>query len=144
MGIRLEGPINRPERRYLIADMQAHLVKLGLLSLAGVPDMPKITLRKGAKAEPGTEMDTLLRNVLGDPDKAEDTGTTDEPDEPEERAGAGEPSEAVDDQEEDGAGGAAPSPGDGLGDAAVATEPVEAIHRKRRQAPSRGKRSRSP
>ena len=127
VGIRLEGPINRPERRYLIADMQAHLVKLGLLSLAGVPDMPKITLRKGAKAEPGTEMDTLLRNVLGDPDKAEDTGTTDEPDEPEERAGAGEPSEAVDDQEEDGAGGAAPSPGDGLGDAAVATEPVEAI-----------------
>ena len=126
VGIRFEGPIDRPERRYLIADMQAHLVKLGLLSLAGAPDMPKITLRKGAKAEPGTEMDTLLRNVLGDPDKAEDTGTADEPDEPEERAGAGEPSEAVDAQEEDGAGGAAPSPGDGLGDAAVATEPVEA------------------
>ena len=127
VGIRFEGPIDRPERRYLIADMQAHLVKLGLLSLAGAPDMPKITLRKGAKAEPGTEMDTLLRNVLGDPDKAEDTGTADEPDEPEERAGAGEPSEAVDAQEEDGAGGAAPSPGDGSGDAAVATEPVEAI-----------------
>ena len=127
VGIRLEGPIDQPERRYLIADMQAHLVKLGLLSLAGAPDMPKITLRKGAKAEPGTEMDTLLRNVLGDPDKAEDTGTADEPDEPEERAGAGEPSEAVDAQEEDGAGGAAPSPGDGSGDAAVATEPVEAI-----------------
>ena len=127
VGIRLEGPIDRPERRYLIADMQAHLVKLGLLSLAGVPDMPKITLRKGAKAEPGTEMDTLLRNVLGDPDKAEDAETADEPDEPEERAGAGEPSEAVDAQEEDGAGSAAPSPGDGSGDAAVATEPVEAI-----------------
>ena len=123
VGIRFEGPIDRPERRYLIADMQAHLVKLGLLSLAGAPDMPKITLRKGAKAEPGTEMDTLLRNVLGDPDKAEDTGTADEP---EERAGAGEPSEAVDAQEEDGAGGAAPSPGDGSGDAAVAAEPVEA------------------
>ena len=125
VGIRLEGPIDQPERRYLIADMQAHLVKLGLLSLAGAPDMPKITLRKGAKAEPGTEMDTLLRNVLGDPDKAEDAETAEEP---EERAGAGEPSEAVDAQEEDGAGGAAPSPGDGLGDAAVATEPVEAIH----------------
>ena len=65
MGIRFEGPIDRPERRYLISDMQAHLVKLGLLSLAGAPNMPKITLRKGAKAEPGTEMDTLLRNVLG-------------------------------------------------------------------------------
>ena len=125
VGIRLEGPIDQPERRYLIADMQAHLVKLGLLSLAGAPDMPKITLRKGAKAEPGTEMDTLLRNVLGDPDKAEDAETAEEL---EERAGAGEPSEAVDDQEEDGAGGAAPSPGDGLGDAAVVTEPVEAIH----------------
>ena len=127
VGIRFEGPIDRPERRYLIADMQAHLVKLGLLSLAGAPDMPKITLRKGAKAEPGTEMDTLLRNVLGDPDKAEDTGTADEPDEPEERAGAGEPSEAVDAQEKDIAGGATPSPADGLGDAAVATEPVEAV-----------------
>ena len=126
VGIRFEGPIDRPERRLLIADMQAHLVKLGLLSLAGVPDMPKITLRKGAKAEPGTEMDTLLRNVLGDPDKAEDAETAEEPDEPEERAGAGEPSEAVDAQEEDGAGDAAPSPGDGSGDAAVATEPVEA------------------
>ena len=126
VGIRFEGPIDRPERRHLIADMQAHLVKLGLLSLAGAPDMPKITLRKGAKAEPGTEMDTLLRNVLGDPDKAEDAETAEEPDEPEERAGAGEPSEAVDAQEEDGAGDAAASPGDGSGDAAVATEPVEA------------------
>ena len=126
VGIRFEGPIDRPERRLLIADMQAHLVKLGLLSLAGAPGMPKITLRKGAKAEPGTEMDTLLRNVLGDPDKAEDAETAEEPDEPEERAGAGEPSEAVDAQEEDGAGDAAPSPGDGSGDAAVATEPVEA------------------
>ena len=127
VGIRFEGPIDRPARRYLVADMQAHLVKLGLLSLAGAPDMPKITLRKGAKAEPGTEMDTLLRSVLGDPDKAEDTETAEEPKEPEERAGAGEPSEAVDAQEEDGAGGAAPSPGDGSGDAAVAAEPVEAV-----------------
>ena len=127
VGIRFEGPIDRPERRLLIANMQAHLVKLGLLSLAGAPGMPKITLRKGAKAEPGTEMDTLLRNVLGDPDKAEDAETAEEPDEPEERAGAGEPSKAVDAQEEDGAGGAALSPGVGSGDAAVAAEPVEAV-----------------
>ena len=75
VGIRFKGPIDRPERRYLIADMQAHLVKLGLLSLAGAPDMPKITLRKGAKAEPGTEMDRLLRNVLGDPDEADAEST---------------------------------------------------------------------
>ena len=67
--------------------MQAHLVRLGLLSLAGTQNVPKITLRKGAKAEPGTEMDTLLRNVLGDPDKAE---------EGEEAAGA-EPAEGVED-----------------------------------------------
>ena len=81
VGVRFEGAIDRPERRYLIADMQAHLVKLGLLSLAGASDAPKITLRKGAKAEPGTEMDSLLRNILGDPDEAEDTAPSpdDEP-----------------------------------------------------------------
>ena len=79
VGIRFEGPIDAPERRYVIEDMQAHLVKLGLLSLAGASDMPKITLRKGAKAEPGTEMDELLRNVLGDPDEAEDAGPAEEP-----------------------------------------------------------------
>ena len=76
VGVHLAGPIDQPERRYLIEEMQAHLVKLGLLSLAGSDDAPKITLRKGAKAEPGTEMDTLLRNVLGDPDEAEDAADT--------------------------------------------------------------------
>ena len=86
VGVHLEGPIDRPERRYLIEEMQAHLVKLGLLSLAGSTDAPKITLRKGAKAEPGTEMDTLLRNVLGDPDEAEDAETAEEPVEARERA----------------------------------------------------------
>ena len=79
VGVRLVGPIDRPERHHLIEDMQAHLVTLGLLSLAGSPDMPKITLRKGAKAEPGTEIDTLLRNVLGDPDEAEDAASAEEP-----------------------------------------------------------------
>ena len=74
VGVRLEGSIDRPERHHLIEEMQAHLVQLGLLSLAGSDDAPKITLRKGAKAEPGTEIDTLLRNVLGDPDEAEDAG----------------------------------------------------------------------
>ena len=119
VGIRFEGPIDRPERRYAIEDMQAHLVKLGLLSLAGAPDMPKITLRKGAKAEPGTEMDTLLRNVLGDPDEAEDAGQTEEP---EEQTGEDEPRDPVDAHEEDGGGSAALSPGD----AEEAKEPVDA------------------
>ena len=104
VGIRFEGPIDAPERRYVIEDMQAHLVKLGLLSLAGAPDMPKITLRKGAKAEPGTEMDRLLRNVLGDPDEAEDAAPAQEPEEPEERAGDGEPPGAADARDEDGSG----------------------------------------
>ena len=76
VGVHLEGPIDRPERRHLIEEMQAHLVKVGLLSLAGSDEMPKITLRKGAKAEPGTEVDTLLRNVLGDPDEADDAVPT--------------------------------------------------------------------
>ncbi len=113
VGIRFQGPIDAPERRYVIEDMQAHLVKLGLLSLAGAPDMPKITLRKGAKAEPGTEMDRLLRNVLGDPDETEDAAPAQEPEEPEEREGDGEPPGAADAHDEDGAASAAPLPGDG-------------------------------
>ncbi len=116
VGIRFEGPIDAPERRYVIEDMQAYLVKLGLLSLAGAPDMPKITLRKGAKAEPGTEMDKLLRNVLGDPDEAEDAAPAQEPEEPEGRAEDVEPSGAADAREEDGTASAAPSPGDGSAD----------------------------
>ena len=116
VGIRFEGPIDAPERRYVIEDMKAHLVRLGLLSLAGAPDMPKITLRKGAKAEPGTEMDKLLRNVLGDPDEAEDATPAQEPEKPEERAGDGEPPGAADARDEGGVARAAPSPGDGSAD----------------------------
>ena len=112
VGIRFAGPIDAPERRYVIEDMQAHLVKLGLLSLAGAPDMPKITLRKGAKAEPGTEMDKLLRNVLGDPDEAEEVAPAQELAEPEERAGDGEPPSAAEAGDEDEAASAAPSPRD--------------------------------
>ena len=78
VGMRLEGSIDRPARHYLIKDMQTHLVRLGLLSLARTSNLPKITIRKGAKAEPGTEMDTLLRDVLGDPDKAEQMQRTEE------------------------------------------------------------------
>ena len=139
VGIRFEGPIDAPERRYEIEDMQAHLVKLGLLSLAGAPDMPKITLRKGAKAEPGTEMDKLLRNVLGDPDEGEDAAPAQEPAEPEERAEDGEPPGAADARDDDGTASAAPSTEDGSADEPddaetvlapldprVAVEPVEA------------------
>ena len=126
VGMRFEGPIDAPERRYVIEDMQAHLVKLGLLSLAGAPDMPTITLRKGAKAEPGTEMDKLLRNVLGDPDEAEDAAPAQEPEEPKERAEDGEPPGAADTREEDGEGSAAPSPGDGSADGTDDAEGVMA------------------
>ena len=126
VGIRFEGPIDAPERRYVIEDMQAHLVKLGLLSLAGAPDMPRITLRKGAKAEPGTEMDKLLRNVLGDPDEAEDAEPAQEPEEPEEQAEEGEPPGPAGAREDDGAASAAPSPGDGSVEEPDDTEAVTA------------------
>ena len=137
VGVRLEGPIDRPERRYLIEKMQAHLVRLGLLSLAGAPDMPKITLREGAKAEPGTEMDSLLREVLGDPDKAEDSEQAALPEEPAEADEADIP--ADDAAEVDGVEGAAtgdevavdaesaaPPADDALDEAAVAEEPTAA------------------
>ena len=103
VGVHLEGPIDQPERRYLIEEMQAHLVQLGLLSLAGSDDAPKITLRKGAKAEPGTEMDTLLRNVLGDPDEAEAAADTRPADAREGPDGTGK---AIEVRDQDNAGGA--------------------------------------
>ena len=121
VGIRLQGPIDRPERRYVIEEMQAHLIKLGLLSLAGAPDMPKITLRKGAKAEPGTEIDTLLRDVLGDPDEADDAEPTEEPEDPQGADDAGGVTAADETGE---AGSAAFSPGDGEVDAPDEPEAV--------------------
>ena len=124
VGVRLEGPIDRPERRYLIEEMQAHLVKLGLLSLAGSDEVPKITLRKGAKAEPGTEIDTLLRNVLGDPDEAEDAGPAEEP--VAAREGADEPTEAMDAPDSDDAGGALLSLDDVPASPVLVEEPLNA------------------
>ena len=123
VGVQLEGSIDRPERRYQTKKMQAHLVKIGLLSLAGAPDMPKITLRKGAKAEPGTEMDTLLRDVLGDPDKAEDNGQAEAPEEPEAEIEADETAGA---EEADGGESPAPSVGEASDGAAIAAEPAAA------------------
>ena len=124
VGVHLEGPIDRPERRYLIEEMQAHLVKLGLLSLAGSPDTPKIILRKGAKAEPGTEMDTLLRNVLGDPDEAEEAETTEEPGEARERTD--ETDKALEVPNQDDAGSALLSLDDVPSSSVVVEEPLDA------------------
>ena len=124
VGVRLEGAIDRPERRYLIEEMQAHLVRVGLLSLAGSDDVPKITLRKGAKAEPGTEIDTLLRNVLGDPDEAEDVGPIEEPAEAHE--GAGETGKAAEIRDEDDPGSALLSLDDVPAGPVVAEEPLDA------------------
>ena len=123
VGVHLEGPIDQPERRYLTEKMQAHLVRLGLLSLAGSDDAPKITLRKGAKAEPGTEMDTLLRNVLGDPDEAEDAADV-EP--AEAREGADETDKALEVPDQDDAGSALLSLDDVPSSPVVVEEPLDA------------------
>ena len=104
VGVHLEGPIEEPERRYLIEEMQAHLIEVGLLSLAGSDEVPKITLRKGAKAEPGTKIDTLLRTVLGDPDEADDVETAEEP--ADVREGADGTGEAIEVPDADDAGSA--------------------------------------
>ena len=124
VGVQLEGSIDRPERRYLIEEMQAHLVKLGLLSLAGSDDVPKITLRKGAKAEPGTEIDTLLRNVLGDPDEAEAAGPVGEQTELHE--GAEETGKALVAPNQDDAGSALLSLDDVPANPVVVEEPLDA------------------
>ena len=144
VGVRLEGPIDRPARRYVIEDMQAHLVKLGLLSLAGAPEMPKITLRKGAKAEPGTEMDRLLRNVLGDPDEAEDAGQEKEP---AERSQEDAPVDPVPAHEEDGGGSVAPPPGAGPLDVSVDTDAAAPLDPREAEGPSgvdRGRAAEEP
>ena len=86
--------------------------------------MPKITLRKGAKAEPGTEIDTLLRNVLGDPDEAEDVGPIEEPAEAHE--GAGETGKAAEIRDEDDPGSALLSLDDVPAGPVVAEEPLDA------------------
>ena len=124
VGVQLEGSIDRPERRYLIEEMQAHLVTLGLLSLAGSDDAPKITLRKGAKAEPGTEIDTLLRNVLGDPDEAEDAGPVGEQTGLHE--GADETGKAIEAPDQDDAGSALLSLDDVPASPVVVEEPLDA------------------
>ena len=128
VGVRLEGPIDRPERHYRIEEMQAHLVRLGLLSLARTPEFPTITIRKGAKAEPGTEMDTLLRDVFGDPEEAEDTRPAEEPADAREDAGeeSGEAGEATEVPVPDDTGSALLSPDDVPDGPVAVDEPPEA------------------
>ncbi|MDE0389723.1 MAG: AsmA family protein [Rhodospirillales bacterium] len=141
VGVHLEGPIDQPERRYLTEEMQAHLVQLGLLSLAGSDDAPKITLRKGAKAEPGTEMDTLLRNVLGDPDEAEDAADA-EPAEAHERTD--ETGKAVEVPDQDDAGGALLSLDDVPSSPMVVEESLDADRPEEPVGPERMEQSEEP
>ena len=126
VGVLLEGPIDRPERRYLTEAMQAHLVRIGLLSLARAQEAPTITIRKGAKAEPGTEMDRMLRDVFGDPEEGDEAVQAKETDGLE---NGEEPTEAVPAEgAAEGAGGgedvAVPSP-DGAPDGAANEAPDE-------------------
>ena len=66
VGVHLTGPVDRPARELLTADMQTYLIAKIAKSTIGRVILPK--LRKGAKAEPGSIEDTLLRGIFGDPD----------------------------------------------------------------------------
>ncbi len=66
-GVRLVGPIDKPTRQFAIDPLMASITdkfKDRLLN----DERLKLKLRKGAKAEPGTLTDKVLRDVLGDPD----------------------------------------------------------------------------
>ena len=75
LGVRLTGPIDSPARELLTKDMQTYLISKIAKSTVQKLVLPK--LRKGAKAEPGTIEDTLLRTIFGDPD--EDTPAINQP-----------------------------------------------------------------
>jgi uncharacterized protein involved in outer membrane biogenesis len=79
LGVRVTGAINDPQRDYVIDGMRAYLVERGLLTAARKAGLPKIKLRDGASAEPGTVADTLLRELLGDPDEARQQRGDDQP-----------------------------------------------------------------
>ncbi len=66
VGVRLTGAIDNPARELLISKMQAYLISRIAKTSIGKLVVPK--LRKGAKAEPGSIEDTLLRGIFGDPD----------------------------------------------------------------------------
>jgi len=73
VGVRLTGAIDNPARELLISEMQAYLIKRIAKTSIGKLIVPK--LRKGAKAEPGSIEDTLLRGIFGDPDDDEPATT---------------------------------------------------------------------
>lgn len=71
VGVHLTGPVDAPRQEILAKDMQAFLFQRAAGELLDKADIPKIKLREGASAEPGTAADLLLRGLLGDPDAAE-------------------------------------------------------------------------
>ena len=66
VGVRLTGAIDNPARELLISEMQAYLI--GRIAKTSIGKLVVPKLRKGAKAEPGSIEDTLLRGIFGDPD----------------------------------------------------------------------------
>ena len=66
VGVRLTGAIDNPARELLISEMQAYLIERMATTAVGKLIVPK--LRKGAKAEPGSIEDALLRGIFGDPE----------------------------------------------------------------------------
>ncbi len=75
LGVRMTGAIDNPARELLISDMQAYLIKRIAKTAVGKLVLPK--LRDGAKAEPGSIEDTLLRGIFGDPEDGEPARSTD-------------------------------------------------------------------
>jgi len=73
VGVRLTGAIDNPARELLISQMQAYLINRIAKTSTRKLTVPK--LRKGAKAEPGSIEDTLLREVFGNPDDDEPATT---------------------------------------------------------------------
>ncbi len=68
LGVRLTGPINAPHRHYLTDELETFLVARGLSTATEEIVLPRIRLREGASAEPGTVLDGALRELVGDPD----------------------------------------------------------------------------
>ena len=75
VGVRLTGAIDNPARELLISEMQAYLIERIAKTAVGKLIVPK--LRKGAKAEPGSIEDTLLRGIFGDPEDDAPAGSAD-------------------------------------------------------------------
>jgi uncharacterized protein involved in outer membrane biogenesis len=67
IGVRLVGPIDRPARQFLLDDFVTALGKRAAAQALREQGL-NLKLRKGAKAEPGSIADQLLRGVFGNPD----------------------------------------------------------------------------